>query len=70
MEKKKVGFTTLEMKKAVGKCPYCGRLKDLWLNDVPLKAFCWGTEKKPHKEWKKTIPRPYNPYLKPYGRKE
>jgi len=26
---------------AVGPCPRCGRI-DLWLNDVPLKVFCYG----------------------------
>ena len=49
--------------KAVGPCPLCGST-DLWFNDVPLKAFCWGSEKKPHKEWSKIVPPPYNPYIK------
>lgn len=52
--------------KAVGACPYCGKQKGLWFNDVPLRAFCWGTEKKPHKEWKKLVPPPANPYLPKY----
>jgi hypothetical protein len=48
---------------AVGPCPICGRL-DTWINDVPLKAFCWGLKHKEHKEWSKTIPNKYNNYLK------
>jgi endogenous inhibitor of DNA gyrase (YacG/DUF329 family) len=48
-----------ELKKiyeAVGPCPYCGK-KKTWLNDVPLRAFCWGTEQKPHREWHKLVPK-------------
>jgi len=56
-------ISVMAMKKAVGPCPRCGAIKTLWLNDVPLRAFCWGTEEKPHKEWHKIIPRPFNPYL-------
>jgi hypothetical protein len=52
-----------DMEAAVGPCPYCGKKNNLWMNDVPLKVFCWGSEKNPHKEWTKIIPRPYNPYL-------
>jgi len=47
----------LAIKKSVGPCPYCGKLEDLWLNDVPLRAFCWGTEDKPHREWHKLVPK-------------
>jgi hypothetical protein len=50
---------------AVGPCPHCGRL-DTWLNNVPLTAYCGGDEDKPHKEWEKVIPSPYNPYLSTY----
>lgn len=50
---------------AVGPCPYCNRL-DNWINDIPLTAFCGGSDDKPHKEWKKVIPSPYNPYLGGY----
>lgn len=35
---------------AVGPCPKCGKKEGFWYNDVPLKAFCWGTVEKPHKE--------------------
>ena len=49
--------------KSLGKCPKCGRT-DWWLNDVPLRGFCWGTEEKPHKEVSKLVPAPFNPYLK------
>lgn len=46
---------------AVGPCPVCGRT-DLWLNDVPLRAFCWGTEGVPHPEASRTVPSPHQPY--------
>lgn len=51
---------------AVGPCPCCGRL-DTWLNDVPLRAFCWGDQRpndtsKEHKEWAKRIPAKFNIY--------
>ena len=42
--------------KAVGACPICGRTK-LWLNDIPLKAFCWGTEENEHPVWTKKVPK-------------
>jgi hypothetical protein len=58
---KNVGEVT-ERDKAVGPCPRCKNQKH-WYNDVPLKAFCWGTENKPHKEWNKLVPKPHNPYL-------
>jgi len=50
-----------EYDKATGPCPYCGR-KEHWYNDVPLRAFCWGTEKKPHREWHKKVPGKLQPY--------
>lgn len=53
---------------AAGPCPHCGRI-DNWLNDIPLRAFCWGTEERPHAEWRKTVPGPYNPYLPSYNPK-
>jgi len=33
----------------VGPCPTCGRTEH-WFNDIPLRAFCWGTEDKEHPE--------------------
>jgi len=53
--------------KAVGKCPICNKYP-FWFNDVPLKAYCSGSEKKPHKEWTKVVPTPHNPYLKPFNK--
>jgi hypothetical protein len=53
---------------AVGPCPVCGRL-DLWLNNVPLTAYCFGNDRQEHKEWSKQIPGPYNPYLTSYDAK-
>jgi hypothetical protein len=47
--------------KSVGPCKYCGK-KTHWYNDVPLRAFCWGTIKKPYKEWRKLVPLPLQPY--------
>jgi hypothetical protein len=44
-----------EMQKAVGHCPHCKKYPK-WFNDIPLRAFCWGTEKKEHKEWSKLVP--------------
>lgn len=49
--------------KAVGSCPYC-KSKRHWYNDVPLRAFCWGSENKSHREWRKIVPGKLNPYLK------
>lgn len=55
-------FSPDAAKKAAGPCPVCGET-DLWLNGVPLKAFCWGTEEKEHPQWSKVVPAPHNPYL-------
>ena len=33
--------------KAVGKCPICKKYPT-WFNDVPIRAFCWGTKTKKH----------------------
>lgn len=44
----------------IGNCPKCG--KRFWLNDVPLKGFCWGTENKPHSEVVKKISNSVQPY--------
>jgi hypothetical protein len=41
--------------KAVGKCPKCKK-HPTWFNDVPLRAFCWGTDKKPHVEMTRVVP--------------
>jgi len=51
--------------KFVMKCGRCGK-EITWFNDVPLTAFCYGTEEKEHACWHKIVPRPHNPYLKPY----
>tara|TARA_Y100000385_G_C13106048_1_gene647910 strand:- start:2845 stop:3048 length:204 start_codon:yes stop_codon:yes gene_type:complete len=47
--------------KHIGPCPVCGAT-DLWFNDIPLKAFCWGTEENPHPEARKTVPYHEQPY--------
>lgn len=50
-------FTTYQ--KAVGKCPACKKFPK-WFNDVPLKAFCWGTEKKEHDECSRVVSTVHN----------
>jgi hypothetical protein len=49
--------------RAVGVCPKCGRYPT-WFNDVPLRAFCWGTDKKPHIEMSRVVPDPAQIYGK------
>lgn len=39
-------------------CKICGR-KITWFNDIPLKAYCWGTENNEHKEYKVLVNRDY-----------
>ncbi len=36
-------------------CPHCGQ-KPHWFNNIPLTAFCWGTESDPHREWRCIVP--------------
>jgi hypothetical protein len=47
--------------KNVGRCPICGEYPT-WFNDVPLRAFCWGPDGKPHEEWSKVITGEDQPY--------
>ena len=47
--------------KAVGRCPICGKYPT-WFNDIPLTAYCWGTEEDEHEEWNKVIPGKAQPY--------
>ena len=49
---------------AVGRCPKCQKSPE-WFNDVPLRAFCWGTDEQPHDEMTAIVPLPLNPYLTP-----
>lgn len=49
------------MHKAVGPCPICGKANP-WLNDIPLTAFCWGTDDKPHVELRRVVPSPFQIY--------
>ena len=48
----------------IEKCPHCG--KEVWFNNVPLTAYCWGTEENEHPELAIDIPAPFNPYLPGY----
>ena len=37
-------------------CPHCGkRAEDMWVNDIPLTVFCWGTPENEHPEHKQVI---------------
>ena len=56
--------TAVARAEAVGLCPQCQKLPE-WFNDVPLRAFCWGTDAKPHDEMSAIVPLPLNPYLTP-----
>ncbi len=48
---------------AVGCCPKCGRSgDDLWFNNVPLTAYCWGDEGNEHPECSRVVPDPYQIY--------
>ena len=53
---------------AVGPCPICNSINH-WLNNIPLTAYCWGTEDNPHTEWSKVVPLPFNPSLEGYDPK-
>ena len=53
---------TERIQRVVPPCPKCGKKVD-WANDIPLRAFCWGTEEMPHAEMTALIPRPVNPYI-------
>lgn len=49
------------LQEAVGRCPLCNEYPD-WFNDIPLKAFCWGQDNKPHPGLRKIVPNPEQPY--------
>lgn len=51
--------TTMQL--SVGTCPVCGAIPD-WFNNVPLMAYCYGTEEKPHNEARRIVPSPHQPY--------
>ena len=50
-----------EVQKSLGKCPKCGRTQ-WWLNDIPLKGFCWGPELNEHEEVVRVVPEKYQSY--------
>ena len=52
-----------KFQKAVGKCPRCAKIPT-WFNNVPLLAYCYGTEEKEHPEMSCIVPPPHNPYIK------
>jgi hypothetical protein len=47
---------------ATGPCPLCGQLPTWW-NDIPLRAYCDGTEEVPHVAMTVVVPWPESPYL-------
>ena len=51
-----------EIREAVGPCPKCGAFEDLWFNNVPMTAYCWGTEDNPHCELVRIVPNPMQIY--------
>ena len=52
-----------KMRASVGSCPKCGKSgENLWFNDVPLTAFCWGEEGKEHAECSRVVPDPFQMY--------
>jgi len=42
-------MSTDEMNAILGPCPICKKVK-WWYNDLPLRAFCWGSPDDEHKE--------------------
>lgn len=40
-------------------CPKCGKMPT-WFNDIPLRAFCWGTTEKEHIEMSAIVPKNKN----------
>lgn len=55
MGKERLKGEAMKEIKSVGSCPVCGRTPT-WFNDLPLKAFCWGTDEAPHPEARKIVP--------------
>ena len=47
--------------KAVGRCPKCGRYPT-WFNDIPLTAYCYGPENRPHPVMERVVPGAAQPY--------
>ncbi len=48
---------------SVGRCPFCNKYPE-WFNDVPLRAFCWGTDRRPHLEASRVVTGKAQPYGK------
>ena len=46
---------------SVGNCPICGELPD-WFNNIPLMAYCYGSDEKPHAEATRIITGKAQPY--------
>jgi len=43
------------MNAILGPCPICKKVK-WWYNDLPLRAFCWGSPDDEHKEVSRVAP--------------
>lgn len=54
-------ISSKQMNRAVGPCLKCGA-KEHWYNNVPLTAYCYGSETHPHCEVSKVVPSPYQIY--------
>ena len=61
MSKRKVSRKTDPCRSNVGPCPRCGKVPT-WFNDVPLRAYCWGTEQDPHLELSRLVTGSAQPY--------
>jgi len=48
-------MSTDEMNAILGPCPICKKVK-WWYNDLPLRAFCWGSPDDEHKEVSRVAP--------------
>jgi hypothetical protein len=46
---------------SVGLCPVCG-LMPTWFNNVPLTAYCWGSDSNPHPGMERIVPGTAQPY--------
>ena len=55
MESGKVSSKLKQLRALVGVCPHCKR-EIQWFNNIPLTAYCCGTEQAPHKEWRCIVP--------------
>ena len=42
---------------ALVECPHCSKPgRSMWINDIPLRAFCWGVKDDEHEEHSQVVP--------------